>query len=183
MIDAPERTRVTFDDYAAMEESNQIIELINGEIVLTATLNAHIDAFIRLIAFLIKLPLDLSGLKAAPAGLYIDDFTSLEPDIFWISPDNDRCFLRPDKRYWQGSPDLVIEILSPSTEYHDRGVKFQIYQAIGVREYWLVNVDAKFIEVYTLQDGAFGKVGVFGKSDQFDSAALKVTVKVAPLFV
>jgi Uma2 family endonuclease len=182
MIDAPARTRVTFDAYAAMEESSKIIELIDGEVIVTATLNAHADAFTRLFVFIGKLSFDLSGLKAAPAGLYIDDFNAFEPDIFWISPTNDRCFLRPDNRYWQGAPDLVIEILSPFTEYRDRGVKFDAYQSIGVREYWLVNADARFIEVYALQDGAFGKVGVFTSGESFRSVVLDTIVDVTPLF-
>jgi Uma2 family endonuclease len=183
MINAPIRSKTTFDDYAAMSESNQLIELIDGEIVVTSPLEPHSEAFSQIFGFLFVLlgHGKLGKLRAAPAGLYIDEVTSFEPDIFWVAPDNEDCFVRPGNRYWQGAPDLVIEILSASTELRDRGIKLQTYQRIGVREYWLVNADAQFIEVYALQEGAFHKVGIFGTGEQFQSPVLNVTVSVSPL--
>jgi Uma2 family endonuclease len=181
MIAAPARTKTTFDKYAALEESNQTIELIDGEIIVTATFDAHTVFLIRLILLFGALQKS-AGLRIAPGGLYIDDLHSFEPDIFWISPENDRCFLRPDNRYWQGAPDLVIEILSPSTAYRDRGIKFRTYQTLGVREYWLADGEAQFIEVYTLQDGKFVQVGVCQSGEPFQSAALDATIDVTPLF-
>jgi Uma2 family endonuclease len=181
MMDAPARTKATFTDYAAMEESNQIIELIDGEIIVTATFDAHTVFLIRLILLFGALQKS-AGLRIGPGGLYIDDLHTFEPDLFWISPDSDRCFLRPDNRYWEGAPDLVIEILSPSTAYRDRGVKFRTYQAIGVREYWLADIEAQFIEVYSLQESKFVQVGVFASSETFHSAILDASIDVAVLF-
>lgn len=54
-----------------------------------------------------------------------------------------------------GAPDLVIEILSPSTARYDRGHKKDVYEKVGVREYWIVEPDSKAIEVYLLQNGKF----------------------------
>ena len=51
-------------------------------------------------------------------------------------------------------PDLVIEVLSPSTERNDRTIKFQDYAAHGVGEYWIIDADAQVIEQYTLAPGA-----------------------------
>ena len=50
------------------------------------------------------------------------------------------------------APDLIVEILSPSTEANDRGIKFLDYAAHGVAEYWIVDPDAEMIEQYTLRD-------------------------------
>ena len=52
-----------------------------------------------------------------------------------------------------GAPSLVVEVLSPSTELRDRGVKMRAYAAAGVEEYWLVDVVSKRVEVYRQQDG------------------------------
>ena len=54
-----------------------------------------------------------------------------------------------------GAPDLVVEILSPSTARYDRGQKKDAYEAAGVREYWIIEPDVKSIEVYLLQNSKF----------------------------
>jgi Uma2 family endonuclease len=178
---APPTMKKTFADYAALPESNQITELIDGEIIVTSVLDIHAAFFTRLFLFLGNL-LQRGTLRAAPLGLYIDDFHNFEPDIFWINPDNPRCFLRPDNRYWEGAPDLVVEILSDSTAYRDRGTKYQTYQRLGVSEYWLADPVLRFIEVYTIQDDRFVQVGVFQTGETFHSAVLNTDVNVTPLF-
>ena len=54
-----------------------------------------------------------------------------------------------------GAPDLIVEVLSPSTQSNDRGFKFKIYEYYGVKEYWLVDIYSKNVEVYLLKDGKF----------------------------
>ena len=54
-----------------------------------------------------------------------------------------------------GTPDLVIEVLSPSTAKRDRGYKKNVYEACGVREYWIVNPADLSVEQYLLEDGKF----------------------------
>lgn len=52
-----------------------------------------------------------------------------------------------------GAPDLVVEVLSPSTAKRDKSYKKQVYEQCGVREYWLVNVAEKSVEQYLLAEG------------------------------
>ena len=92
--------------------------------------------------------------------------------MFWVSPEDTHCFLEENGRYWHGAPDLVIEILSPSTASDDRGIKFETYQKHGVREYWLVDPDAKYIEVYGHDGGKFQRQGVYKPDQPFVSAVL-----------
>jgi len=73
--------------------------------------------------------------------------TVVEPDISVIC-DMDKL----DKHGCKGAPDMVIEILSPSTRRHDRLVKLNLYQRAGVREYWIVDPDTQSVQVF-LQDG------------------------------
>ena len=54
-----------------------------------------------------------------------------------------------------GVPDMVLEILSPSTARHDRIIKLEIYQRAGVREYWIVDPDTKTVQTCTLKDGLY----------------------------
>lgn len=52
-------------------------------------------------------------------------------------------------------PDLVVEILSESIEHHDRGVKFEDFEAHGVGEYWIVDADTETVEQYVIENGQF----------------------------
>lgn len=170
-MDAQAKTRMTFEEYAALPETNQIVELIDGEIVVNPPNFRHQKTLLQIIAVL--LPLKLEGeLCIAPVGLHFDDGNSFEPDIFWIGPENVNCVLEPEGRYGRGAPDLVIEILSPSTASNDRGVKYETYERYGVHEYWLADPDAKFTEVYHHDGTKFARQGVFKTGQSFTSAVL-----------
>lgn len=76
--------------------------------------------------------------------------TLVEPDISVI------CDLgKLDDMGCKGAPDLIIEILSPSTQRHDRMVKFQLYQQAGVREYWIADCANQGVQVFTLEGGRY----------------------------
>jgi len=61
-----------------------------------------------------------------------------------------------------GTPELIVEVLSPRTEKRDRGYKKSVYEAVGVKEYWLVDVDKRTIEVYELLEGRFELHNIYG---------------------
>ena len=60
-----------------------------------------------------------------------------------------------DKYGCRGAPDMVIEILSPSSRVHDMKTKYRIYQRAGVREYWIVDPEIKIVNVFLLEDGQY----------------------------
>ena len=76
--------------------------------------------------------------------------TFVEPDITVVC-DPDKL----DDYGCKGAPDLVIEVLSPSTRQHDRVTKFNLYQKAGVQEYWIVDPDARGVMVMTLEEGQY----------------------------
>ena len=78
------------------------------------------------------------------------DNTVLLPDIVVICDHS-----KFSKRGCVGAPDLVVEILSPSTARHDKIIKFNKYQEAGVREYWILDPDAKTLAVHILTDGKY----------------------------
>lgn len=80
----------------------------------------------------------------------------LEPDITVV------CDLKKiDRRGCKGAPDLVIEILSPSTRRHDRLTKYNLYLRAGVREYWIVDPETKTVSVHALTEGQYGSPDVY----------------------
>ena len=68
-----------------------------------------------------------------------------------------RDIITPDNV--QGAPDLVVEILSPATAERDRTVKLDLYAQHGVKEYWIVDPDAKTSMVLLRGEGGFEVVG------------------------
>ena len=84
------------------------------------------------------------------ATLFLSDEEEYRPDMMVVC-DSEK--LRDRGVY--GAPDLVVEVLSPSTALYDKGHKKSTYEAHGVREYWLVDPNNKMIEQYLLRDGKF----------------------------
>ena len=96
----------------------------------------------------------LRGKRCTPFGdgvdLYLTETDRFIPDGMVV------CDTEKIKRDGvHGAPDLVVEVLSPSTATHDRGRKKQVYEQCGVSEYWIVDPANKTLEQYLLQQGAF----------------------------
>jgi len=85
----------------------------------------------------------------------------LVPDFFVVC---DRTKIKRDGIY--GTPDLVVEVISPRTAKTDRGRKKDLYQENGVKEYWLIDPDAKSIEVYLLKGGVYSLDEVYRVPDE-----------------
>lgn len=86
--------------------------------------------------------------------------TMVEPDISVICDRN-----KIDEHGCKGAPDLVIEILSPSTNRHDRIVKYSLYQKSGVREYWIISPEERSVQVFLLDNKVFVPHEVYGPKD------------------
>ena len=82
------------------------------------------------------------------------DDTVVQPDIIVIC---DRSKLDSKGGGYKGAPDLVIEILSPSTARMDRITKYKKYLQAGVREYWIVDIDNKIVDVHILENSKYVK--------------------------
>jgi len=79
-----------------------------------------------------------------------NDDTVVQPDIIVVC---DR--LKLDGKRCNGAPDIIIEILSPSSAVHDRVIKFKKYQQAGVREYWIIDPAEKSVFVHILENGKY----------------------------
>ena len=154
-----EKTRYTFADVLSWDEDERI-EIIDGEAFMMATpsrIHQEIsgELFRQLANF-------LEGKQCrvypAPFGVRLfardgdgpeDVDTLVEPDISVVC---DRSKL--DQHGCKGAPEMVIEILSPSTLRHDRLVKLNLYQRARVREYWIVDPENRAVQVFRRDGGA-----------------------------
>ena len=129
-------------------------EFINGEIVLRFPFRHLHNRVSSLIAEALSVYTSVQGngllvRVGALCGFSRNDY---EPDIAWFGPEK-TALLAPETTIYP-IPDFIIEIVSPSTEKRDRGVKLQDYAAHGVPEYWIVDADKRTIEQYLLAEGA-----------------------------
>jgi Uma2 family endonuclease len=156
-----EKEYYTYADFLEWDEKIRA-ELLDGQVVMMAPpfrVHQHISGELF---FQIRRYLEGKTCKvfAAPFGVRLfpkkdnSDNTVFEPDIVVV------CDLEKlDERGCNGPPDLVIEILSPSTAAHDSIYKLRKYQKSGVREYWIVDPETKVVQVFILKDGGYVVTG------------------------
>jgi Uma2 family endonuclease len=89
----------------------------------------------------------------APIDTYLDDLNFYQPDLVFVSEAQKEIL--SEGGLIEGVPDLVIEILSPSTGKYDRGSKMRVYEQHGVKEYWIIDLANKIIEVYIIKNQHF----------------------------
>ena len=154
-----EKTRYTFADVLSWDEDERI-EIIDGEAFMMATPSRiHQENSGELFRQLANF---LEGKQCrvypAPFGVRLfardgdgpeDVDTLVEPDISVVC---DRSKL--DQHGCKGAPEMVIEILSPSTLRHDRLVKLNLYDQAGVLEYWIVDPQNRAVQVFRRDGGA-----------------------------
>jgi len=160
------RQRWTYSEFARLpSEGSTRYEVIDGELVVTpAPTPRHQRIVVRLVSQLhvFTTAQGLGEVFPAPLDVLFAEGDYLEPDIVFVR--SDRSTLISDRGV-EGPPDLVVEILSPSTAARDRGVKLERYRLYGVPEYWVVDPDQRSIEVWDLAAGASEPVQ-YGSSDE-----------------
>ena len=131
-------------------------EFVNGQVIMHSPATvAHVSASQRLSQvlgiYVMKHKLGWLGVEKAMVALTRNDF---EPDLVFYRSEKSDSF--KSDQLLLPPPDFVIEILSPTTEKNDRGVKMRDYAEHGVEEYWLVDPVERCLEQYVLgSEGAF----------------------------
>lgn len=176
-------TRITAQEYYQMPEyaRHDLIQLIDGEVIVGVPPVPIHQEIVLATAILLKQMATAAGgqVYIAPVEVYFDEFNSLEPDALYLAPES-RCTVE-DKRL-VGPPELVVEVLSPSSVRHDRTVKFLVYEKHGVREYWLIDPTHRLIEVWRLEGDSFAQQGVYTPADSFASSVLGRDIAASAIF-
>lgn len=149
---------LTYDDLLALPDDGLRHELIDGEhYVSPAPTPKHQKVSLALTLALGNFVErhDSGQLLYAPCDIVLSPRDVVEPDLLFIA--RERLALVTE-RHIQGAPDLVIEILSPSTRTRDEGVKHRLYERTGVREYWLADPGRETLRIYRRTGEAFAPV-------------------------
>ena len=170
-------------EFAEQELKEFVFELIDGEIVPrnypTAT-HERILADLHLIIGSHVKTNQLGRVLFAPFGVVLDDFDDVQPDLMFVSSAK-QAIIREDGIF--GVPDLLVEIISPSSIRTDRGKKFKLYERMDVPEYWIVDINNRSIEVYQRQESGYELASFAAEKGEVESLTLTgLRVEVGALF-
>ncbi len=146
--------------YDQLEDDGFYYQLVEGVLEVAASpLTVHQRVSMKLTQiispFLETHP--IGELFAAPLDVEFNDQNIYQPDLLFIS--NAKLSIITEKRV-VGSPDLVIEILSPNTRQIDLTTKYRVYEERGVLEYWIVDPDKQTFRFYQLIHHKFQEISV-----------------------
>jgi Uma2 family endonuclease len=157
MSRSPATRRLTSEEILALPEDGLRHELIDGvHYVMTTPVLRHQRVVMR-VGFSIYNFLASTGLGeviSVPLDTVLSPHDVVEPDLVYVSAERSHLL---EGKYIIGPPDLVAEVLSPSTRARDRDVKRRLYEKAGVREYWTVDADANTVRVHRLGPAGYGK--------------------------
>ncbi len=178
VVDRPKRKVWTYEDYLRLTDDKRY-ELINGRLEeMPAPGFEHQSILGRLYVKVWEAVIkENSGeVLPAPFDVILSDTVVVQPDIVFISNEGLKNIKR--ERLF-GPPDLVVEIVSPSSYARDRYEKFRLYEKHGIKEYWIVLPGEKVIEVWCLKDGKYVLHSVAAEKGEVESCVLKgLKVKV-----
>ena len=127
----------------------------------------------------------LGVLYHAPAAVLLPGETAVEPDLFYVRRERSRIFT---DRACEGTPDLVVEIVSPSNRRHDLERKRELYARHGVPEYWLLAPESETVLALTepvaiAGVGAYTAERLYGAGDTLATAVIPgLAIAVADIF-
>jgi Uma2 family endonuclease len=169
--DPSESKHWTFNDLAQFDETERY-EIYDGRLIpLAPAPSLHHQRIVgRLYLVLIGFtqPRDLGEIILSPADVILSDDNTAQPDLLFVAKENAGIL----KNQVVGAPDLVVEILSPSSIRRDRHDKLEQYARFGVKEYWIVDLANRSIEVLVLERDRFTVHSIAAENGQVESRVL-----------
>lgn len=171
--------RITFAEYDAIPETTRFTELIGGVLTLSPSVTDDHQRTAGNVLYLLHVKAPDGEVFPTLTGVYLDDENVVEPDVIWLAKSG-HC--KVGEQYLEGAPELLVEILSPATAKRDKTVKFALYERFGVDEYWIADPKYRNIEVWSLVDEKYTRLGLLGEGDRFESPVLGQRIEVKDIF-
>ncbi|MYH61813.1 MAG: Uma2 family endonuclease [Caldilineaceae bacterium SB0675_bin_29] len=168
---SPITTKLTYEDYLKTSDDERY-ELLDGELItMPAPSIAHQHVAVKLATRLDTFveDKDLGVVYFAPTDVVLSETHVVQPDLMFIS--SERAGIVTSANI-QGAPDLLVEIRSDSTAERDENLKRKLYAKFGVKEYWLVNPDARTITVLLLGEDGYTERSTYTEGQTLTSSIL-----------
>lgn len=164
----------TYEDYLTLPDDGRRYEIIDGVLYVTNAPDYDHQSAVAEILGELRQFVKANGLGrvlTAPFEIHLSERSRpVQPDVFFIRTDK----LPPaGTKFFEGAPDLVVEVLSPSSVRTDQVIKFNAYEQAGVAEYWIANPKARTLQVHTLSGGEYALVGEFAGDEVIRSVVLE----------
>ncbi len=167
------QVRYTYDDYRQLPDDGLRYEVLDGELVVSPSPSRRHQQLSKRLQYALYKHVEVDHRRGevydAPFDVILADDTVLVPDLIFVTRERQDLF---SGRGLDGAPDLVVEIVSPSTRARDVGTKRELYARFGVRELWLVDPARDAIDVHELAGGELARVATCGPGDALTSRVL-----------
>ncbi len=182
-VAGPDQGKWTYEAYRALPDDGRRYEVVRGVLYMAPSPNRwHQKAVGRIFRYLSDFIEDkgLGEVYMAPYDVMLNKKTIVQPDVLVVLNKHleritDDCVI--------GAPDLVIEVASPGTAVKDLSEKLFSYAEAGVPEYWVVNPDARTVQVLTLEGDTYTTLGLFTGSAELPSRVIAgLSLKVERIF-
>lgn len=174
---------MTYDQYCLLPEDRNQYELFNGELVVTPSPTREHQGIVLRLARLLADYVEresLGEVYVSPLDIIFDPYTVLQPDIFFVRKER---LAEVERERIEGVPDLVVEILSPTTFHKDLRRKMKVYSQFGVQEYWIVDPETRTIELHCQGKEGLQLAGRFSAGETLESQLLSgFRVKAISIF-
>lgn len=153
---------IMMDFYKSLPEET-LAELIDGEIYISPSRTSNHQRILNKINVALYKHFETTRngeVFIAPLDVYLDEeANAVQPDIVVVLNENKRII--DDKGHIHGSPDLIVEVLSPGNKDFDRIRKKDLYEKFGIKEYWIVDPENLLCAGFLSEQGRFRSIGEF----------------------
>ena len=176
-----EERKYTAQDFERLPEGPPYCQLINGELIKNPTPEVIRQKVAgRLLYLLHKLEKETKiSTVIHLIDLYLDEKNVFQPDIVVLLKEGKA---KVEERGIFGPPDVVVEILSPPTAYYDLIVKKEVYERVGVKEYWLLDSNRKTFEIYKNTEEGFKLTSQAKEKGKVLSEILELEIDLKEIF-
>jgi len=163
----------TYEDYLNLPDDGHRYEIIEG--ILYVSNAPNIDHQFTVVELVYQMKHfvtsnQLGYVLTAPFEVHLAENTRpVQPDVLFIKAEK---WPARGAKYFDGAPDLIVEVLSPSTRSTDQSVKFRAYEKAQVPEYWIADPKARMVQVYTLLNQKYALLGDFIGDEVIESKVL-----------
>jgi Uma2 family endonuclease len=175
---------MTADDLAEYPDDGLRREIINGELYVTPAPSRNhqwlVGQLYRLIDDAARAA-DAGETYMAPVDVRLSPYDVVQPDIIFIA--RDRLEMWTEGQYVDGAPDIVVEIVSPSSKVIDLVRKAALYATSGVAEYWTVDPGKEWLSINVLRDGRYEAVALDADGRLRSVVLAGATIEPDALFV
>lgn len=168
-IAGPKQGNWTYSHYATLPDDGNRYEIIDGVLYMAPAPNLwhqkigfEIASYLR--TYIVST--ESGEIFTPPTDVQLAPNIVIQPDVIVVL--NEHFEILQGTRII-GTPDLVVEVASPSTATYDRRQKYDVYERAGVAEYWLVDPGTQTVEIRTLEGDTYQLLGIFTGEDTISS--------------